>query len=225
MDHGAIFSFLGGASYNFSPRLQEQLTQSKYVGSGLQLNGIGITYGGGITIMAHSGLVIGINGYGYGLSSTGAKGDVKEKTGGGIIDFGYAAKKRKKILSYPYIGIGGFGTKFVYENTSAKDVYIGSAPTKPGMTTPYSTGGLAFELGYSFKYFAFNMHRKGFKRYGAVLGFDAGCQYYMALGKWRNMLERNLLGDFSRPLILSPYVRVSIGLADLSTKIWSKNVM
>ena len=129
-------------------------------------------------------------------------------------------------MSYPFVGIGGFGTKFVYTNTTEKNVSIGSAPTKPGMTTPFSTGGFAFELGYSFKYFAFNMEKhKSSKRYGAVLGLDAGCQYYMAMGKWRNMLERNLIGDFARPLILSPYVRVTIGIADLSTKIWSKNVM
>jgi len=222
VDHGAILSFFGGGAYNYSPRLQSELNTSQYAGSGLNLNGIAETFGGELTIVTHKNVIVNLNGYGYGLSSNGTNGNVKEKTGAGIIDIGYSFAKKKKHLSYPYIGIGGFGTKFIFTNNTTKNILLGEEPTLPGLSNPFSTGGFAYEAGYSYKYYAFKTQGRHLKRYGGVIGFDIGCQYYMAMGKWRNTNVHNILGDFDRPLIVSPYLRITLGIADLSNKIWTK---
>jgi len=221
VDHGVFFDFNVGGVFNYSPTIQKDLKAPQYIGGNINFNKVAPTFGGGFVVLCTNRLIVGGNGFGYALTTNGNGVGIKDKMGAGLIDFGYSLSKIKtsKHLSFIFAGVGGYGTKFTVNNTSSENIYIDeSTPTLPNKTSTYSTGGFSFEGGYSLKYYAFKMERKGRKRYGPVVGFDAGCQYYQAMGKWRDVFTRTILPDFRRPAIASPFVRISVGIADCSSK-------
>ncbi len=241
IDHGAFAHYEVGATYNFVPRLQDNLESSNLVGSGVKMNGIGISHGGGIYFLTHSGVVIGASGYRYGLESSGANGTTSFKLGGGVINIGYSTHRSKKMLNYPFIGVGAFGAKFAVTNTTAnQSIIIDNYPIDPKKHATYSTGGFAFEGGYSMKLYAFNtdMHKKRKPRkektylvgdnnvvfdkgnrikkprnvIGTVLGIDAGVSYNVALEPWRNINYRDKVYSMKNPYIVYPFARLTLGI-------------
>jgi hypothetical protein len=241
IDHGTFAHYEVGAVYNFVPRLQENLQASELVGKSVNMNGIGISHGGGIYFLTHSGVVVGASGYRYGLESSGQNGTTSFKLGGGIINIGYRTLKTKKMMGYPFIGVGAFGTKFAVTNTTAnQSIVIGNYAIDPKKHATYSTGGFAFEAGYSLKVFAFNtdMHKKRKPRkektylvgdnnvvldkgnrikkprniVGTTLGIDAGVSYNLAIDSWRNINYRDKIYSMKNPYIVYPFARLTLGV-------------
>ena len=159
--HGGFGNFFIGPLYNLSSSLQKDLNSVELIDGNLQLNTITWSYGGAGYSIRPKGIVIGGSGYTYKLTSYGNNGEVVLHNGCGFFNVGYRILNKNKWLGFPYCGMGGYGASFKITNTSSDKIFIiGNDTITSHKAAKYSTGGLAFEIGFGLKYFAFNSERK-----------------------------------------------------------------
>ena len=216
--HGGLGNFFSGAVYNNSSSLQTDLSSGELLGDNLELNKLVFSYGGAGYSVRPRGFVLGGSGYTYQVSSDAVNGNANLSVSCGFFNIGYRVINKNKCLGFPYTGMGGFGTNFKITNsTSEKMMVIGTDTIGPGKQSKYSTGGLAFDVGFALKYFAFNMEKKEKnKAMGAVLGIDAGASFFPAFGKWEHVVTGDQISTMSNPFIMTAYLRITVGFGVFS---------
>ena len=212
--HGGFGNFFIGAVYNLSSSLQKDLNSVELIHGNLQLNTITWTYGGAGYSIRPKGIVIGGSGYTYKLSADGNDGEVVLHNGCGFFNVGYRILNKNKWLGFPYFGMGGYGASLKITNTTSDKIFIiGNDTITSHKAAKYSTGGLAFEMGFGLKYFAFNWDRKkNNKSTGALFGIDGGISFFPSFGKWQNVVSEDEIASFETPFIMAAYIRMTIGL-------------
>ncbi len=215
--HGGFGNFFIGAVNHSSTSLQRALNAGEIIGGDLQLNSTAFTFGGAGYSVRPGGMVIGGSGYAYELTSRGKNGRIKLDNAGGFINIGYRAVAGGKWLGFPYAGMGGYGANFRIHNTSDKTLVVGRDSVSSGSMSKYSNGGIAFDLGFALKYFAFNPGLKnGHKSAGTILGFDVGGSCFPSFERWRNIVTEDEVGSIEKPFIMVAYIRATIGLGVVS---------
>ena len=212
--HGGFGNFFIGPAYNLSTSLQKDLNSVELIDGNLQLNAITRTYGGAGYSIRPKGIVIGGSGYTYKLTSDGNNGEVALQNGCGFFNVGYRILNKNKWLGFPYFGMGGYGASFKITNTTSDKIFIiGNDTITSYKAAKYSTGGLAFEMGFGLKYFAFNSERKKKnKSTGALFGIDGGISFFPSFRKWQNVVSEGEIASFETPFIMAAYIRMTIGL-------------
>jgi len=212
--HGGFGNFFIGQVYNLSPSLEKSLKADNLLGSNLHLNVNTLFYGGAGYTLRPRGFILGGNGYSYHVTSTVEKGEATLVVSGGFFNVGYCLLNTKKWIGFPYFGVGGFGTNFKISNsTSGEKMVIGDDIISAGETAKYSTGGMAFELGFGLKYFGIDLRKKNDgKSTVIVIGVDAGSSFFPAFQKWENVETHGTVNSMNQPFIMSPYIRFTIGL-------------
>jgi len=212
--HGGFGNFFIGPLYNLSSSLQKDLNSVELIDGNLQLNTITWSYGGAGYSIRPKGIVIGGSGYTYKLTSYGNNGEVVLHNGCGFFNVGYRILNKNKWLGFPYCGMGGYGASFKITNTTSDKIFIiGNDTITSHNAAKYSTGGLAFEIGFGLKYFAFNSERKkNNKGTGTVFGIDGGLSFFPSFAKWQNIVSEDEIASLETPFIMTAYIRMTIGL-------------
>lgn len=214
---GGFGNFFAGAVSHSSTSLQRALNAGEIMGGNLQLNSTAFTFGGAGYSVRPGGWVIGGSGYAYELTSRGRNGRIKLDNGGGFINIGYRVVAARKWLGFPYAGMGGYGANFRIHNTSDKTLVVGADSVSSGKMSKYSTGGMAFDMGFALKYFAFNPGlKKNHRSSGTVVGIDVGGSCFPSFERWRNIVTEDEVRSIERPFIMVAYVRATIGLGVFS---------
>lgn len=212
--HGGFGNFFIGPVYSSSSSLQKDLNSDKLINGNLQLNTITWSYGGAGYSVRPKGIVIGGSGYTYKVTSDGNNGEVVLHNGCGFFNVGYRFLNKNKWLGFPYFGMGGYGASFKITNTVSDKIFIiGNDTIASHKMAKYSTGGLAFEMGFALKYFAFNSEKKkNNKNTGAVFGIDGGVSFFPSFAKWQNIVSEDEITSLETPFIMAAYIRMTIGL-------------
>ena len=141
--------FLTG--YTYFPKIPQMNTSIQGVNNSLP-QGIGVMGGGGYAIF--NGFVIGGRGMG---SSFMNNVDIPEVTaehtfGGGEFNLGHVLFYNKSLLSFVYLGIGGYSYGVEINNSGTQTIDLNSVVVSPGATVNYEyqsftlTGGVSLKL-------------------------------------------------------------------------------
>ena len=146
---GGFGNFFIGPQYNLSSSLQRELNATNLIGGGLKLNAVTLTYGGAGYSVRPKNIVLGGSGYAYKVSSEGVNGKVDLDNGCGFFNLGYRVINNKRWIGFPYMGMGGYGANLKITNSSSNKTFpIGNDTISPQQVAKYSTGGIAFDVGF-----------------------------------------------------------------------------
>jgi len=215
---GGLGNLFAGAIYNSGNGLQKVLKDENIIYNDLSLDHIVFAYGGAVYSVRPSQFVFGGSGYIYSVASKGNDGDAKLNVFSGFLNAGYCYFNTDKWLAFPYAGIGGYASNFKITNTTADKVFVlGNDTVAAGENGKYNAGALAFDAGFSIKYF----NRKNSKaNHKAMLlsGIDIGASFFFPPGNWNNVSTDNEIGFSNDPLIVAPYLRLSFGIGVFHTR-------
>ncbi|HYV91649.1 MAG TPA: hypothetical protein VE978_07700 [Chitinophagales bacterium] len=211
---GGFGNFVTGPVYNISSELRKELQSPQLLGSDLQLNSPAIVFGGAGYSVRPRKIILGGSGYWYIVSSSTNEGEVKFESRAGFFNMGYRVIRKKNWFAFPYWGMGVSAMKFKITNQNPDKIFIFDTDSvRSNQNATYTTGGLGFEMGFAVKYLAFNTEEKNKhdKITGLVLGADGGIAVLPAFAKWHSNLSDSNISSLSKPFVISPYVRITLG--------------
>jgi hypothetical protein len=201
-----------GFNLNHFPNLTEYLKQPDILGSAYSPSRIGIQIGGGgYGVLGR--LLLGGSGYFSGFKPMQTdSATVTFSSGTALFNAGFLLKKTERCLIFPYAGIGGTGLSLRLENhrDSGGIFFDKNQGIARGEISKLSLGGLASEIGISFKYFITTCTEDS--PHGALMiGLDAGCMgAVFTSNQWSDGKGRTAVGP-QRPNGFIPYLRITLG--------------
>ena len=207
---GFGFGYFGPA-LNRSQNLQYDLRRSASLGRNLKVNRLEILGGGGGYGLFSNGVLLGGSGMGYTVTDATERGQLNLAMGGGFVNVGYILMKRQNIISFAYIGVGGYETKLRVKNTTeGEPILVGDQQIRIGEYLHLHNQGMSFEVGYAFQLLAFSLPEHGSEG-GLIVGLQAGTYIFLGTEDWHNESTNDFLLSFSDPFTLAPYIRLTIG--------------
>lgn len=156
--------------------------------------------------------------HGYGKSTTDSA-QVWNSAGSAFFNMGYLIIDKARWFAFPYVGIGGTGYTVKVRNTASHQSieFDMNRSLGGGESGEYINGGVAWDAGFSVKYFIIDESDEG-SHGGMLLGLDAGCSgAYLSSNRWKDNNGNRVSG----PGMLSglmPYVRITLGGGGITRK-------
>lgn len=209
--YGGFGYFTFGVSPTNINGLESDLKNENRFGSGFTFNSMGISFGGGGYSRVGKSFLIGGNGFGTLFSnSQNSKADLEISQGGGFCNIGYIVLQNEQWFGFPYLGIGGGGITMVVSNKLETDFnFTTDEKIAPKETRNYSSGGIAFDLGFSIKRLFIAPTESGWG--GPMIGLDAGVYLMPFNDSWVYDGTKKSLNGFSKPDLTAIYVKLNIG--------------
>jgi hypothetical protein len=209
---GGFGHFQAGVSLGYFPALTRYLAKPEILGDSYSPQQGGIQLGGGGYGLVGK-ILLGGSGYFSGFNSVKTdSASVSVSAGAGLFNLGYLLKSTDRWLLFPYAGIGGSGITLKISNESdSGGIYFDSQKGLGfGEISRLSIGGIAYEIGFSIKYFATRLSEDNLHG-GIMLGLDFGCQNALfTRNKWADGKGQELRGPNSMQGFL-PYLRITVG--------------
>jgi hypothetical protein len=209
---GGFGHFQIGFNLNHFPVLNDYLKNPDILGNSYSPSREGIQLGGGgYGVLGR--LLLGGSGYFSGFNPIQTdSASVSLSSGTALFNAGYLLKKTERWLIFPYAGVGGTGLSLRLANRqdSGGIFFDRNQGISFGEISKLSLGGIASEVGISFKYFITTCTEDS--PHGALMiGFDLGCQAsFFTSNKWSDGKGRTLTGPNSLSGYL-PYIRITLG--------------
>jgi hypothetical protein len=209
---GGFGHFQAGVSLGYYPSLTSYLVRPDILGDSYSPQNQGIQLGGGGYGLVGK-ILIGGSGYFSGFKPvTTDSASASFSSGAGLFNMGYLLKNNEKWLLFPYAGIGGSGITLKLSNQSdSGGIYFDSQKEISfGEISRLSIGGIAYEVGFSVKYFITRLSEENLHG-GLMVGLDLGCQNALFVrNKWADGKGQELRGP-DRIQGFLPYIRITLG--------------
>jgi hypothetical protein len=209
---GGFGGLYAGPTYHINPSLQNKLSSDQVLGATFKANVIGSGYGGEGYTLRPRGFILGGSGYTSFYNSSTTNGSVRQRISTGFFIIGHTVANTKHLLAFPYLGVGAFGSDFTISNYGARTFLVGKDSVVYGKSSRYSSGGMAFDLGFAAKFMMVSLALKGGKRLKGMLGINTGLSLFPAFVKWQNVNTSVQIEGYNTPFIMALYMRVTLGI-------------
>ncbi|MGC1240888.1 MAG: hypothetical protein WA874_04825 [Chryseosolibacter sp.] len=200
-----------GPVLNVFQNLQNDLRTPSSLGKKLETTRLETLGGGGGYGLFSNGVLLGGSGMGYTVTDATERGQVNLAMGAAYLNVGYLVTKKRNVLGFPYIGVGGYEMKLRVKNSAEGESFAVGDQDVPFDEYLYlHNQGMTFEAGYSLQILTFSLPDNGSKG-GLIVGLQAGTYLFVSTEDWHNESTDDVLLSFSDPFGFAPYVRLTIG--------------
>jgi hypothetical protein len=216
---GGFGHFFGGGSIGQWPAMTRYLQSPLRLGTSYAPEQAGYTFGGagyGCIRRIMLGGTAAFHGYGKSVSDS---AQVWNSAGSAFFNMGYLLMDKTRWFAFPYAGIGGTGYTVKVRNSARHQSieFDNNRHLQGGERGEYIIGGVAWDAGFSMKYFIIAESDEG-SHGGMLLGLDVGCSgAFMSSTRWQDNNGNRVSGPGGLRGFM-PYVRITLGGGGITRK-------
>jgi len=193
---------IGGLS-----NLESNLQSDGILSNGEGLSSLSTTIGGGGYGLLDKRFILGGYGFGNFFSKTTSSVAIIKMSGGGLImQIGYAAYNKNKMLVFPTVGFGIMGNNMTIDNTSANDLQFGDNNIPAGTLTQVSEGNPMMDFAINFNKLLSKTGNGGF-----CIGASLGYMLNLSTTDWQNVQTKQAVTGVDETGYQGFYIKVIIG--------------
>lgn len=204
---GGYGYFAPGVMIGGLSNVESNLQDDGILASGESLPSVSTNIGGGGYGLIDKRLIVG--GYGFGnffSKTTSSVATVKLSGGGIIMQVGYAAYNKNKMLVFPTAGFGFMGNTMTIDNTSSGDLHFGNNNIPAGTLIQVSEGNPMMDFAVNFNKLLSKNGNSGF-----CVGASLGYMLKLSTTDWQNVQTKQAVTGVDDTGYQGFYVKVIIG--------------